>query len=217
MTNFIFGTSLIRVSQRALFAMVAGGLLVLVAGQAKADLIGFNFVLTKAGGNFDTSYQYGIENKASGNTFGVSAFESTGGNGYNFFVYFADNAGSPDTHLKNHNGGVTLGWGGSGLAAAFPPTGMTSAPTIRALIPGVDRNSTQYGAISEVAPDGGMFVQSFDSDSFTLGISDTATISNGAKVGYEITLHAVPEPSTVFLLGMGTIGLIGLRRKRRIS
>lgn len=60
--------------------------------------------------------------------------------------------------------------------------------------------------LSEVAPAGGFFLEQHDPDSqASIFLSSTLTIRGG--------MDPIPEPSMVFLLGIGLIGLIANRRR----
>jgi hypothetical protein len=201
---------------RLIPSLVLGILVTGFVENVNAGLLGSTFSVTKGGSGYsDPSFQYGIEDALRGIQTGVTTFESIGGNGQNLFVYFLDNVNNPNNKLSDINGG-TDSWTASGLAAFFPPGGLTTAPIIRVLAVG-ERGSTTYGALTATAPDGGIFIQSWNAGSFTLGIQSSAQIANGAKVGYEITLGqvaAVPEPSSL-VVGIGLAGFVLLRRRRK--
>jgi len=201
---------------RALFAVALGVLATGFAEKASAGLIGHTHTVTLGGGTHDSSYEYGVDNASRGISAGSKSFESTGASGLNFFVYFADNPGSPGNLMT-----IGTSWGATNLAAAFPPAGLTEDLSIRALIPGSDRNSAIYNPLTHVAPNGGIFVESWNADSFTLGVPSGVSIPSGSIVGYEVTLEpsAVPEPSTLAMLLTGGVGLVAyrVRRKRKQS
>lgn len=57
-----------------------------------------------------------------------------------------------------------------------------------------------------------------DSDFLLTGVlSDGTAISNGVQIfdSAQLNLIAVPEPSSLALLGIGSLGLITVRRRRR--
>ena len=55
-------------------------------------------------------------------------------------------------------------------------------------------------------------------DTYDLGnhyrSSSTWTLSSGKDVGFKTYVEPIPEPSTLFLLGSGLIGVFGLRKKK---
>ena len=203
---------------RLIPSLVLGILVTGFVENVNAGLLGATISVTKGGSGYsDLSYQYGIENALRGISTGVTTLESIGGNGQNLFVYFVDNAINPNNKLSDINGG-TASWTASGLSPYFPPGGLTAAPIIRVLTVG-ERSSTSYGALTAAAPVGGIFIQSWNAGSFTLGIDSSALIASGAKVGYEITLGqpaAVPEPSSLFV-GIGLAGFVLLLRRRKLA
>ena len=215
MINYLGMKSLLL---RLIPSLVVGILVIGFVENVNAGLLGSTFSLTKGGSGYsDPSFQYGFENAARGIQQGVTTFESIGGNGLNLFVYFTDNVNNPNNKLSDINGG-TASWTASGLAAYFPPSGLTTAPIIRPLTVG-ERGSTSYGALTATAPVGGIFIQSSNAGSFTLGIQSSAQVASGALVGYEITLAevaSVPEPSSL-VVGIGLAGFVFLRRRRKLA
>ncbi len=176
------------------------GSLSLFAASAHAAIV--TFQPTRGGGDFGTVDTYGIDNNYSGIQAGATTFETTGGSGFEFFVYISDNAGN-----SNNTVGVHPIWGASSLGGAFP-SGFTIL--ITPLEVG-DRSSASFGAITETAPD--VLASSSTNNAFSTSWTNiSAPFSNGAKIGWKIELTAVPEPSGALLGGLGMLAL--LRRRR---
>jgi PEP-CTERM motif len=55
----------------------------------------------------------------------------------------------------------------------------------------------------------------FDAGHLAFGVSDGAFSDNGGQYNIQIWQLAVPEPSTIMLLAIGTLGLLGYHRRRR--
>ncbi len=51
-------------------------------------------------------------------------------------------------------------------------------------------------------------------NSSSLFVSDTTRMSF-QDIGYQVNLEPVPEPATMFLMGMGVLGALGMKRRRK--
>jgi len=182
------------------------GVLSLFAASAHAAIVQFQPTRVGGvqGGGTYSAVTYGTVNHASGNQQGTTAFETTGGNGFQFFYYVLDNTGN-----SNNTVGVHTNWGASSLGDDFP-----SGFTILITPLGVgDRGSAIYGAaINQTAPDI-LTITNVTAGSFQTSYTNPlATHSSGAVYGWKIELTAVPEPSAALLGGLGMLAL--LRRRR---
>lgn len=161
-------------------------------------------------GNFQGSMTYGDVPFFAGSTTGQTVFSTVGGNGSNFFIFFRSNSNNAGSVALSGiaNGG---GYGATGLSSYFPPGGIT-AVTINPLASGVTIGAITTNAL---APTNGLTLHSFNADSFRTVSSSTISIGPSTTVGYEVS--AVPEPTSLCLVGIGLIGCVVRRTRRKLA
>ena len=181
--------------------IVAGGL---STASASGQVIDNGDVLSiyRAGNVYVATHAYGGSFLQTGNPCGAQRIvtDEAGNNGRNFYLYYFDNG-------TNSNCGDSLA-GTAGNPSSWDIRGISThlaefeEPTIRPLAVG-------EGLATHQVP-GGISLNSWDSDSFSILMDTNVVVPNGAIVGYEIGLPSNAPNPIIFtdsgqLLGSGGV------------